>query len=144
MLAPALSVVTSSLAGMDTREVLTSFWAAMKDNDWERAAAHLAEEAQTDWPCTGERIVGRTAYAAIQADYPTETRRWTFDIHRLLADGDTGVSEVTVTDGDQSARVVAFSTVSDGLITHQVEYWPSAYEPSPERAHLVQRIEPVP
>ena len=54
-----------------------------------------------------ERIVGRSDFAAIQARYPTGTGRWDFDVHRLVADGDTVVSEVTVTDGEQSARVVA-------------------------------------
>jgi len=129
---------------MDTREVLASYWAAMQDNDWDRAAAHLAEDAHTDWPCSGERVVGRADYAAIQATYPTTTHHYTFDIHRVVVEGDTGVSEVTVTDGQQTARVVAFSTVADGLITHQVEYWPTSYEPPTDRAHLVERIEPIP
>ena len=47
----------------------------------------------------------------MQARYPTNTGRWSFDVHRLVADGDTVVSEVTVTDGEQSARVVAFSDI---------------------------------
>jgi hypothetical protein len=49
-----------------------------------------------------------------------------------------------VTDGLQTARVVAFSDVVDDQIVRQVEYWPTAYEPSADRADLVQRILPLP
>ena len=131
-------------APMGAREVVTSFWSAMKDNDWQRAAGHLADDCAVDWPCSGERIVGRADFAAVQADYPSATGRWTFDVHRLLADGDTAVSEVTVSDGEQSAVVVAFSTVGGGTITHQVEYWPEPYDPRPGRAGLTRPIPRIP
>jgi limonene-1,2-epoxide hydrolase len=103
----------------------------MQANDWEQAAGFLALECVIDWPCSGERIVGRTDFAAVQARYPTGTGRWSFDVHRLVADGDTVVSEVTVTDGEQSARVVAFSDIDGEHVVHQVEYWPTAYDPFP-------------
>lgn len=124
--------------------MLQSFWAAMQDNDWQGAADHLAEDADVDWPCTGERLTGRDAFVAAQATYPSRSGRWTFDIHRLVDDGDVAVSEVTVADGDQSARVIAFSEVRHGLIVRQVEYWPTAYDPPPERAAFTRRIDRVP
>lgn len=116
----------------------------MQDNDWERAAGHLTEDCVIDWPCTGERIVGREDFAAIQARYPTNTGRWSFDIHRVVVEGETVVSEVTVTDGDQSARLVAFSTVAGGRIAHQTEYWPVPYEPPRGREDLTRPIPPIP
>ena len=131
-------------AGVSGREVLLSFWAAMQANDWGRAAGHLSSDCAVDWPCSGEQIVGRSDYASMQARYPTRTGRWTFDVHRLIAEGDTVVSEVTVTDGEQSARLVAFSELSGGLISRQVEYWPMAYEPLPGREDLTRPIDPVP
>ena len=129
---------------MTSRDVVESFWAAMQDNDWERAAGHLAESCVIDWPCSGERIVGRADFAALQARYPTTTGRWSFDVHRIVAEGDVVVSEVTTTDGEQAARVVAFSTVGGARIAHQVEYWPMAYNPRPGREDLTQPIEPIP
>jgi limonene-1,2-epoxide hydrolase len=125
-------------------EVVEQFWAAMQRNDWSAAAALFAEEITIDWPCSGERIIGRVNYVAVQERYPTTTGRWDFHIHRLVSDGATTVSEVTVTDGVQSARVIAFSEVVDGQIVRQVEYWPTAYDPPPDRAALVERIPPVP
>lgn len=88
--------------------------------------------------------MGRADFAAIQARYPTTTGRWTFEVHRLVADKETVVSEVTVTDGEQSARVVSFSELEGDHIVRQVEYWPMAYEPLAGRSDLTRRIPPVP
>lgn len=129
---------------MSNRAVVAEFWAAMQDNDWERAAAHLAPGCVIDWPCSGEQIVGREDFAAVQALYPTSTGHWRFEIHRLVADTTTVVSEVTVTDGVQSARVVALSDIDEDHITRQVEYWPTAYDPQPGREDLTRLIERIP
>lgn len=126
------------------RDVVESFWKAMKANDWSRAADHLAEDCVIDWPCSGERITGRADFAEIQAQYPTNTGRWTFDVHRLVVEDDVAVSEVTVGDGEQSARVVAFSVLEGDHIAHQIEYWPTAYDPPPGREHLTRPIDRIP
>jgi hypothetical protein len=97
-----------------------------------------------DWPRSGERSVGRRDFAAIQARYPTNTVRWSFDVHRLVADGDTVVSEVTATDGEQSARAVILSDVDGEHIAHQVEYWPTAYDPPAGREDLTRPTDRVP
>ena len=129
---------------MSSRQTVESFWAAMQENDWEQAAGYLAETCVIDWPCSGERIVGREDFAALQTEYPTSTGRWTFDVHRIVAEDDVVVSEVTTTDGEQAARVVAFSTLEDGRIAHQTEYWPMPYEPPAGRQHLTQAIPRIP
>jgi hypothetical protein len=110
----------------------------MQANDWNRAADCLTPDCIIDWPCSGERIVGRGDYAAIQARYPTRTGTWNFEIHRLVVEGHTGVSEVTVTDGEVSARVLCFSDVLGEHIAHQTEYWPSADDPLPGREDLTR------
>jgi ketosteroid isomerase-like protein len=129
---------------VSSRDVVLSFWSAMQANDWTRAARCMAEDCVVDWPCSGERIVGRSDFASIQASYPTRTGQWSFELHRLIAEGDTVVSEVTVSDGEQSARLVAFSKVGGDRILHQVEYWPTPYDPVPGREHLTRPIERIP
>jgi hypothetical protein len=116
----------------------------MQANDWEAAAGFLAPGCVIDWPCSGERITGRNDFAAVQARYPTNTGRWSFDVHRLVDDGNTVVSEVTVTDGEQSARVIAFSDIDGDLVVRQVEYWPTAYDPPPGRESLTRPTERIP
>jgi limonene-1,2-epoxide hydrolase len=129
---------------MSSRDLVSAFWVAMQANDWDKAATYLAPECVIDWPCSGERIVGRRDFARLQASYPTNTGRWYFDVHRLVADRDVVASEVTVTDGEQSARVVAFSELEGGHIARQIEYWPTAYEPLPGREDLTRPIDRVP
>src|SRR5919204_6032022 len=101
----------------------------MQDNDWRRAADHLAEDCVIDWPCSGERIVGREDFAALQARYPTNTGRWSFDVHRIVVEDNVAVSEATASDGEQSARVIAFSFLDGSRIRRQIEYWPAPYDP---------------
>jgi limonene-1,2-epoxide hydrolase len=129
---------------MSSRGIVESFWAAMQKNDWGHAARHLADNCVVDWPCSGERIVGRADFAAMQARYPTNTGRWSFDVHRIVAEGNVVVSEVTVTDGEQAARVIAFSILDDDRIAQQIEYWPMPYEPLPGRDDLTQAIARIP
>ena len=129
---------------MSSQDVISSFWSAMQANDWARGASHLAPECAVDWPCSGERIVGRDNFAAIQARYPTNTGRWSFDVHRLVAGGDTVVSEVTVTDSEQFACLIVFSEVVGDHIARQVEYWPMPYDPLAGREDLTRPIERIP
>jgi limonene-1,2-epoxide hydrolase len=129
---------------MSSRDVLSAFWAAMQANDWYKAAGYLAPDCVIDWPCSGERIVGRSDFASIQARYPTKTGHWNFEVHRLVADADVVVSEVTVTDGEQSARVVAISELEGNQIARQIEYWPVSYDPLPGRKDLTRSIDRVP
>jgi hypothetical protein len=65
-------------------------------------------------------------------------------VHRLVGDADTIVSEVTVSDGEQSARLVSFSEIEGDQIVRQVEYWPTAYDPLPGREHLTAPGERIP
>jgi hypothetical protein len=128
---------------VSAREVIESFWAAMAANDWDAAAALFADDATIDWPCSGERIQSPAAWAEVQRRYPA-AGRWRFDVHRLVVVGDVAVSEATVTDGEQSARVVAFSEIDGDRIARHVEYWPEAYEPPAWRADLAQRVQGLP
>ena len=132
------------LSAMSSRGIVESFWATMQKNDWGHAAGHLADNCVVDWPCSGERIVGREDFAAMQARYPTNTGRWSFDVHRIVAEGNVVVSEVTVTDGEQAARVIAFSILDDDRIAQQIEYWPMPYEPLAGRDDLTQAIARIP
>jgi ketosteroid isomerase-like protein len=87
---------------MTTRHVIDSFWSAMQANEWTAAAEHFADDCLIDWPCSGERVRSPQAYAELQARYPTDTGVWSFDIHQIVCEGDTAVSEVTVSDGEQA------------------------------------------
>ena len=68
---------------MTPREVVESFWEAMRANDWDAAAAHFAADAVIEWPCTGERIKQPRGLGRAPGPLPGRRVRWSFDLHRL-------------------------------------------------------------
>ncbi|MEL6125645.1 MAG: nuclear transport factor 2 family protein [Pseudomonadota bacterium] len=125
---------------MTPRETVLRFWQMMSTNDWEAAAAFLAEEYVCDWPQSGERIVGRANFIAIQANYPANGP-WRFTIRHVSGGAHHASTDVHVTDGTIEATALTFSTVENGLITRQTEYWP---DPMPRPAWRAQWITDIP
>jgi ketosteroid isomerase-like protein len=123
----------------ESKQVVEKFWAAMQTNDFRRAGELLHDDYVLEWPQSGERIRGRANFVAINENYPAHGR-WEFTVHRILAEGDQVVSDVEVTDGVINARVITFSTVRDGRILHQTEFWPDPFEAAPWRAQWVEKI----
>jgi ketosteroid isomerase-like protein len=125
---------------MNAEDVVREYWRLMATNDFAAVAAVLAPEFVLEWPQSNERIRGAANFVRMNAEYPSHGP-WRFEIHRIVASANAAVSDVSVTDGVQSARAVSFFTVSDGNITHITEFWPEPYAAPANRAHLV---EPMP
>jgi ketosteroid isomerase-like protein len=123
----------------ESKHVVEQFWAAMQTNDFRRAGEWLHDDYSLEWPQSGERIRGRANFVAINENYPAHGR-WAFTVHRIVAEGDKVVSDVEVTDGVIVGRVITFSTVRDGRILHQTEFWPDPFEPAPWRTQWVEKI----
>ena len=123
----------------EQRRIVEHFWAAMQANDWAAAGALLHDDYTLDWPQSGERIRGRDNFVAINASYPA-AGRWHFTIHRIIADEQGVVSDVGVTDGALVARAITFSTLRDGKILHQAEFWPDPFDAPTWRARWVERM----
>lgn len=117
--------------------VVREFWRLMATNDFRSVKAVLAVGFIMDWPQSGERIIGAERFAQMNAEYPTQGR-WQFRINRLVAEGDSVVTQVSLDDGSQSAEPISFFTVEDSKITRLVEYWPEPFEPQANRRHLVE------
>lgn len=123
-----------------SKAIVLQFWALMQSNDF-RAASHLlTDDYVLDWPLTNERIRGRDRFVAINEMYPANGV-WRFTINHCVAESDTVVTDVTVTDGVQRAQALTFSTVRDGKIARQVEYWPEPYDPPAWRRQYVEQIQ---
>lgn len=121
------------------RLVVERFWASMDENDFRAAGELLHDEYVLEWPQSGERIRGRENFVAVNENFPA-AGRWCITVHRVVADAELVVSDVTVTDGQHTDRAVTFSQLRDGKIAHQIEYWPDPYEPPEWRARWVERI----
>jgi hypothetical protein len=51
----------------DAVAIATEFWRRMGDNDWHAAAELFADDFELVWPQSGERIVSREAFIAVNA-----------------------------------------------------------------------------
>ncbi|HEU0293987.1 MAG TPA: nuclear transport factor 2 family protein [Anaerolineales bacterium] len=124
---------------MNSKQILENFWQTMKTNDFYAVAELLHDEYILEWPQSGERIRGRENFAKINTYYPAEGK-WQFAVNQIISEGDLVVADVTVTDGARTDRVITFSTVRDGKILKQVEFWPEPFEAPTWRAQWVERI----
>jgi ketosteroid isomerase-like protein len=109
----------------------------MATNDFRCVKSVLADEFVLEWPQSKERIRGPEKFARMNTEYPTADR-WAFRINRVVADGNTVVTHVSVSDGTTSGEPISFFTVTDGKITRITEYWPEPFPAAENRRHLVE------
>ena len=128
------------MSANSAKEIVNEFWRLMSTNDFYSVTAVLSPNFVMEWPQTRERICGAENFARMNAEYPAHGQ-WQFTINRLVDGEAEAVSDVSVTDGVQNARVISFFTVDQGKILRLVEFWPDPYEPLANRAHLVEMME---
>jgi ketosteroid isomerase-like protein len=121
-------------------EVVREFWRLMATNDFQSVGAVLAQEFVVEWPQSKERIRGAERFARMNQEYPSHGP-WRFTINHIVGAESEAVSDVTVTDGVQTARAISFFHVSEGKVTRLVEFWPEPYAAPANRAHLVEAME---
>jgi ribosomal-protein-alanine N-acetyltransferase len=134
-----LATETTLPSPSSAEAIVRDFWQLMGSNDFHAVKAVLSPELVVEWPQSKERIRGAENFARMNAEYPT-TGRWHFQINRLLVNGDEVVTQVSVSDGKQSAEPVSFFTVQEGRIVSLVEYWPEPFAAAENRRHLVEPI----
>lgn len=120
--------------------MIEALWQRISDRDWAGVGVLFADGAVIEWPVSGERIVGRANFVAVNSEYP---EGWSIRVLRLVAQGEEVVSEVEVPHAGLGVfRAASFWTVRDGEITHAREYWTSVgADPSPLwRARYVERL----
>ena len=124
----------------ESKQVVEQFWMTMQTNDFRRVGQLLHDDYVLEWPQSAERIRGRANFIAVNENYPAHGR-WEFTVHQIVAEGDRVVSDLDVTDGVVKGRVITFSTVREGRILHQTEFWPDPYEAPEWRAQWTERLE---
>ncbi|MFT3892022.1 MAG: nuclear transport factor 2 family protein [Anaerolineales bacterium] len=120
-------------------QVVQEFYRRMNTNDFNSVGELLDDDYVLEWPQSNERIRGRDNYVTMNKEYPAYGP-WRFKINQIVGNGLEAVSDVSVTDGIQEARAITFTTIQDGKITRQVEFWPEKFEAPENRKHLVERM----
>jgi ketosteroid isomerase-like protein len=127
---------------MEPKQIVERFWQTMNGNDFYKVGEWLHDEYILEWKQSGERIRGRENFARLNTAYPA-AGLWSFTINSIIAEGNLVVTDVSVTDGARNDRVITFTTVKDGKIWRQVEFWPEPFEAPEWRSPWVEKIDPL-
>lgn len=125
------------MSGLIPRQLVEQFWQTMNTNDWHAVGALLHDDYLLTYPQSGERIRGRANFIAVNANYPA-TGAWRFAVQRLIADETEAATDVIVTEGSQTFRVISFFEFRDDRIWRMTEYWPDLFAPAASRAQWVE------
>ncbi|MER6249897.1 MULTISPECIES: nuclear transport factor 2 family protein [Streptomyces] len=126
---------------MEPLTVVAQLWERIEARDWDGVAGLIAEDAVIEWPVSGERIVGRANFIAVNSDDGYADER-SVELLRILADGNLVVTEVEIPQDHVVYRAVSLWTVRDGEIVGAREYWTSpGQDPAPRwRAGYVEPL----
>ncbi|MEV7557397.1 nuclear transport factor 2 family protein [Streptomyces sp. NPDC048331] len=126
---------------MEPLKVVAQLWERIEARDWNGVAELIAEDAVIEWPVSGERIVGRANFIAVNSDDAYTDER-SVELLRILADGSLVVTEVEIPQDHVVYRAVSLWTVRDGEIVGAREYWTSpGQDPAPRwRAGYVEPL----
>jgi len=124
---------------MDDRTVslaLERHWDASDANDFNVEHEIYREDAVLDYPQSGERIRGRHNIQESRTVQPNKKR---FTVQRMIGSGDLWVTEFILTYDGVPSYTVSIMEFHEGQVVHETQYFADRFDPSPSRAHLVER-----
>ena len=119
----------------DFRKRLQEHWEASERADIDAEHAIYADDAILDYPQSGERFRGRSTIQAQRGGNPAQRH---FAIRRIRGGGHLWVSECVITYDGVPTYSVSVMEVSDGLVTHETQYFADPFDAPPERAALAE------
>ena len=122
---------------VDIRARLQEHWEASERGDLDAEHAIYAADAILDYPQSGERFRGRSGIQAQRDGNPAERH---FTISRILGGGDLWVSEVVITYDGVPTHSLSIMEITDGLVTHETQYFADPFPAAPRRAALAEPI----
>jgi hypothetical protein len=124
----------------DIRARIQQHWEASERGDIDTEHAIYAVDAILDYPQSGERFSGRSRIQAQRGGHPAERH---FTVRRILGAGDLWVSECVITYDGVPTDSVSVMEISDGLVSHETQYFADPFPADPGRAALAEQIPPA-
>ena len=121
----------------DIRARVEQHWEASEQGEIDLEHAIYAADAILDYPQSGERFRGRAKIQAQRAGHPANRH---FTVRRILGGGDLWVSECVITYDGVPTYSLSVMEISDGLVTHETQYFADPFPASPARAALAEPI----
>ena len=121
----------------EIRARIRQHWEASERGDIEAEHSIYADDAILDYPQSGERFRGRSRIQAQRGGHPAERH---FTIRRILGVGNLWVSECVITYDGVPTYSLSVMEITDGLVTHETQYFADPFPASPDRAALAEPI----
>jgi len=121
----------------ETRARIEEHWKASELGDIDAEHAMYAADAILDYPQSGERFRGRLRIQAQRGGHPAQRH---FTITRILGGGDLWVSECVITYNGETTYSVSIMEFTDGLVTHETQYFADPFQAPPSRAALAESM----
>jgi hypothetical protein len=119
------------------RASLEEHWQASERGDIEAEHAIYSAAAVLDYPQSGERFRGRGKIRAQRGSHPADRH---FIVRRILGTGDLWVSECVITYDGVLTYAVSVMQYTEGLVTHETQYFADGFEAPSWRAELAEPI----
>jgi hypothetical protein len=121
----------------DIQARIREHWEASESGDIDLEHAIYADDAILDYPQSGERFRGRVRIQAQRGGHPAKRH---FTIRRILGGGGIWVSECVITYDGTPTYSVSVMEITDGLVSHETQYFADPFPASPARAALAEPI----
>lgn len=122
----------------DIRARIQQHWEASERGDVEAEHAIYADDAVLDYPQSGERFSGRSRIQAQRGGHPAERH---FTVRRIQGGGDLWISECVITYDGVPTYSVSVMRLTDGLVTHETQYFADPFDAPASRAALAEPID---
>jgi hypothetical protein len=119
------------------RMALERHWEASDASNFKVEHEIYREDAVLDYPQSGERIRGRQN---IQVSRFVQPNKKKFTVRRIIGSGDLWVTEFILTYDGIPSFAVSIMEFREGRVAHETQYFTDRFDPSPSRAHLVERV----
>ena len=120
-----------------TRAGIEQHWEASERGDIDTEHAIYAADAILDYPQSGERFRGRSTIPAQRGGHPADRH---FTVLRIPGGGDLWMSECIITYDGAPTYSVSIMEFSDGLVTHETQYFADPFQAPARRAALAEPI----
>ena len=120
-----------------TRGRVEEHWKASERGDTDDEQAIYAADAILDYPQSGERFRGRSKIQAQRGGHPAERH---FTVLRIRGGADLWVSECVITYDGAPTYSVSVMEFTDGLVTHETQYFADPFPAPASRAALADPI----
>jgi hypothetical protein len=119
------------------RVALERHWEASDASNVKVEHEIYREDAVLDYPQSGERIRGRHN---IQVSRFVQPNKKNFTVRRIIGSGDLWVTEFVLAYDGIPSYAVSIMEFREGRVAHETQYFTDRFDPSPSRAHLVERM----